>query len=118
MSELTEPDLSSFPEVQHRIEDGRFVCPGDEKSRCHRYPDCDESLHDRWPCGCEYVAHSECWIQPWIEASSLADSHDEADGFGGLRDADFPDGDVSWSWEYDYVLFRYVQPVTDRTAAT
>ncbi|MCS4278035.1 hypothetical protein M2390_003258 [Mycetocola sp. BIGb0189] len=103
----TEPDLTGFPEVQHRIEDGKFVCPGDESSRCHQYPGCDH--HERWPCGCEYVSHAECWIKPWIDAPfDLSDSHDESDGVSALRNEDFPDGDVSWVFEGDYVLFQYV----------
>jgi len=103
------PDLSAFPEVQHRIESSVFVCPGDETARCHQYPGCE---HDEWPCGCEYTAHAECWIKPWIDGSCLADSHDEdADDLGYLLlDADFPDGDVETQWHGDYVLWNYVLP--------
>lgn len=101
------PDLSAFPEVQHRIESGMFVCPGDEGAWCHQYPGCE---HEEWPCGCEYTAHSECWIEPWINASTLADSHDEgADDLGYLLlQEDFPDGDVETQWHGDYVLWNYV----------
>lgn len=103
-----EPDLSSFPEAQHRIEGGKFVCPGDENARCHQYPGCDGE-HETWPCGCEYVSHAECWMKPWIDAGSLADSHDEgADDYGHLLlDEDFPDGDIETRWEYEYVLWNY-----------
>lgn len=105
-----EPDLSAFPEVQHSIVRGQFVCPGDENSRCHRYPGCDGE-HETWPCGCEYIGHASCWIKPWIDAGHLADSHDEgADDYGHLiSDADFPDGDVETSWEGDYVLWNYTR---------
>lgn len=105
------PDLSAFPEVQHRIEGGVFVCPGDENASCHQYPECDGE-HESWPCGCAYVSHAECWIKPWIAASSLADSHDEgADDLGYLLlDEDFPDGDVETQWDGDYVLWNYVLP--------
>lgn len=119
--EPVAPDLSAFPEVQHRIEGGVFVCPGDENARCHQYPGCDGE-HESWPCGCEYVSHAECWMKPWIDASSLADSHDEgADDLGYLLlDEDFPDGDVESRWEHEYVLWNYVLPdprvVTGSTA--
>lgn len=108
------PDLSAFPRVQHRIEGGKFVCPGDENSWCHRYPDCDGE-HEFWPCGCDYIGHADCWIEPWISASDLSDSHDEADGIDALRDEDFPDGDVSWSWEDEYVLFSYCDPAPNQS---
>lgn len=102
----TSPDLSAYPEMRHRIEGGKFVCPGDENARCHRYPgdDCD---HENWPCGHEYVGHAECWVKAWVDAVNLSDSYD-----GGLidmpiPDAEFPDGDVIWTWEGDYVTFDY-----------
>lgn len=98
------PDLSGFPEVQHRIEGGRFVCPGDRGSRCHQYPGCD---CEDWPCGHEYEAHDDCWIKPWIDATYLADSYAGVEFELLLRDENFPDGNVSWSWEGDYVTFDY-----------
>lgn len=104
------PGLSEFPEVQHRIEGGRFVCPGDENSRCHRYPGCDGE-HEYWPCGCEYVGHAECWIVPWIEATALSDNYHGNQPY--FLNKDFPDGDVAWTWEGDYVAFAYVHESTD-----
>lgn len=107
VEEVGAPDLSEYPEVQHRIEDGAFVCPGDENARCHRYPGCDGE-HESWPCGCEYVAHAECWMKPWIDASYLRDSHaDGVDGVDHISDAEFPDGDVMAWWEDEYVLWAY-----------
>lgn len=105
--ELTPaPDLSAFPAVQHRIEGGKFVCPGDENALCHRYPG-DECDHEYWPCGHEYVGHDECWIVPWITASDLCDSYAGTEHQLLLRDEDFPDGDVTWTWEGDWVSFDY-----------
>lgn len=101
-----EPDLTAFPEVQHRIENGRFVCPGDEESRCHQYPDCDD--HESWPCGCDYVPHAECWIKPWIDATDLCDSYAGTEHELLLSNDDFPDGDVSWSWTDEWVTFDYL----------
>ncbi|MGX9348142.1 hypothetical protein [Microbacterium sp. KNMS] len=98
------PDLSAFPSVQHRIEGGRFICPGDENARCHRYPGCD---HEHWPCEHEYVGHAECWVVPWITASDLCDSYAGTEHELLLRDEDFPDGDVTWTWEGDWVSFDY-----------
>lgn len=98
------PDLSAHPEVQHRIEGGRFVCPGDVGSRCHQYPSCDCEL---WPCGHPYEAQDDCWIKPWIEATDLCDSYAGTRHEDLLRDEDFPDGDVTWSWEGDYCTFAY-----------
>jgi len=103
------PNLSGFPEVQHRIEDGRFICPGDEHSRCHQYPGCDGE-HDFWPCGCEYVSHKECWIKPWIDASALIDSYGGDEHAHLLLDDDFPDGDATTTWEYEYMLWDYAEP--------
>ncbi|WP_417556134.1 hypothetical protein [Microbacterium sp.] len=100
------PDLSAFPRVQHRIEGGKFVCPGDQNSWCHRYPGCDGE-HEYWPCGCEYVGHAECWIKPWIDATDLADNYAGVEHELLLRDEDFPDGDVDWTWEGEYVTFDY-----------
>ncbi|WP_156759541.1 hypothetical protein [Microbacterium karelineae] len=97
------PDLSAFPTVQHRIEKGRFVCPGDETASCHQYPACD---HETWPCGCDYVPHADCWIKPWIDGSDLVDSYAGDEPY--LRDEDLPDGDATWTFEGDYVLFDYV----------
>lgn len=115
-NEPVAPDLSAFPEVQHRIEGGQFICPGDENARCHRYPGCDGE-HDTWPCGCEYIGHAACWVKPWIDASDLADSHNEgADDCAALRDEDFPDGDVEWEWECEYVLWNYVTHPKDSEA--
>jgi len=103
---LEAPDLSAFPEVQHRVEGGRFVCPGGENARCHRYPG-DECEHEYWPCGHEYVGHAECWVVNWVEAVDLCDSYAGTEHTLLLRDEDFPDGDVRWSWEGDYVTFEY-----------
>lgn len=99
------PDLSAFPEAQHRIERGKFVCPGDSNARCHRYPgdDCD---HDVWTCEHEFVGHAECWVKPWIDASVLADSCGD-ESMIDRSDDEFPDGDVTWTWEGDYVLWEY-----------
>lgn len=100
------PDLSAFPSVQHRIEDGKFVCPGDERAWCHQYPE-DDCEHEYWPCGHEFTSHAECWIKPWIDACDLADSYAGVEHELLLRDEDFPDGDVEWTWEGEYVTFDY-----------
>lgn len=100
------PDLSAFPSVQHRIEGGKFICPGDENAWCHQYPE-DDCDHEYWPCGHEFTSHAECWIKPWIDATDLADSYAGVEHELLLRDEDFPDGDVDWTWEGEYVTFDY-----------
>ncbi|HWU30209.1 MAG TPA: hypothetical protein VN041_14090 [Microbacterium sp.] len=104
------PDLSAFPSVQHRIEGGKFICPGDESAWCHQYPE-DDCDHEYWPCGHEFTSHAECWIRPWIDATDLADSYAGVEHELLLRDEDFPDGDVDWTWEGEYVTFDYARPV-------
>lgn len=107
-----EPDLTAYPDAPHRISNGRFVCDGDEKSRCHRYPSCD---HEEWPCGCEYVEHATCWIAPWITAGDLADSY-VGSQVTALSDDEFPDGVLEWTWEGEYLTWTYADESADPLA--
>lgn len=100
------PDLSGYPEATHRIRDGRFICDGDENSRCHQYPG-DECEHEGWPCGHEYRSHAECWVAEYVIAADLDDSYG-----GEIGRSHFPDGPATWSWEGDYVLWEYVDEGT------
>jgi hypothetical protein len=94
------------PLAAHRIVGGHAVCDGDRERKCHWYPACDD--HELWPCGCEYVAHDECWIVPWINASSLDDScYDDALDRRDPETLGFPDGEIEWEWEGEFVLWNY-----------
>lgn len=116
--------LGDDPQV-HFIRDGRFVCVAEATADCHNYPACecdqwDMELHGHLPGstpepGHENVPHDECWIVPWVEASSLADSYEDGDGYS---DDQFPDGPVTTSWECDYVLWSYADDTQPMEAAS
>lgn len=110
-----EPDRSAYPRARHRILNGEFMCDGDANSECHQYPDCGGE-HEYWPCGCEYVSHEQCWIKPWIDVTDLIDSYVGDTHAHLLRDADFPDGVVTTSFESDYVGWDYVISPEENTA--
>lgn len=103
-----EPDLSEYPLAGHRITEGRFVCDGDETSRCHQYP--NSCGCEFWPCGHPYESHAECWVVPWVDASYLADSHIDPDRL------EFPDGAAWWRFEDEYVIWGYIDEPTGEPA--
>ncbi|MCC2031814.1 hypothetical protein [Microbacterium allomyrinae] len=101
----TEPEaVAALPLATHRIRNGRAVCDGGRDHRCHWYPSCD---CDAWPCGHEYVFHSDCWIIGWLDepANALDDSatddtwdhhiYDE----GSITTGRWPDGVIDWEWQ-------------------
>lgn len=98
-----------LPEARHSIRDERAVCEGDRGNRCHWYPTCDD--HESWPCGCDYVAHDECWMIPWLDAGTLVDT--AFDSALEARDDDtleFPDGPIICEWDGEFVLWDYEAP--------
>jgi hypothetical protein len=101
------PDaVKALPLATHRLVDGRAVCDGGEGSKCHWYPACDE--HEEWPCGCDYVAHAECRVLPWLNSYDLEDSaYDEALERRDPETLTFPDGEIEWEWEGEFVLWNY-----------
>jgi hypothetical protein len=109
--------MKLIPTATHAIRDGQPVCNGDRTNRCHWYPTCDR--HESWPCGCEYTAHDECWVLPWLTAAELADT--ALDSALERRDddsLDFPDGLIEWEWEGECVLWEYAaEPPVDGQVA-
>lgn len=95
-----------LPTATHRIRGGRAVCDGNLGSQCHSYPACD--MHESWPCGCEYVQHSECWAIAWLDAVDLTDTaYDEALDRRDPDTLEWPDGEIEYEWDGDGVLWNY-----------
>lgn len=128
--------MSAEKDVTHHhfIRGGRFVCTAPDDAPCRVYPDCEceawtLELHgqkfgqlighkngrplyadrDIPPAeGHQPVPQPECWLKPWIEATDLCDTFEDADAL--RSDDEFPDGPIVHQWNGDYVTWAYVLP--------
>jgi hypothetical protein len=100
----------------HRIRQGRFVCTADKAAPCHNYPACEceiwdsETHFDNAEPGHEVRGHDECWFVPWMQALGLSDSYALQQTF--CDDDDFPDGPVTFDFDFDCLLWEYADTHT------
>lgn len=103
----------------HRIRQGRFVCTADNAAPCHNYPTCDceiwddETHFEHAEQGHESNTHSECWFVPWMEAVDLYDSYTPESIV--YDDRDFPDGPVTFDFDFDCLGWKYADTHTQPT---
>lgn len=95
--------------AKHRLVDGTFICDGGNDAICHNYPTCecevwDAETHDKPEGDHANSPHDECWMLPWLNAVTPADT--SADN---LRDDQIHDGEVLLSWEGEGVVWVYAE---------
>jgi hypothetical protein len=94
----------------HRIRQGQFVCTADETALCHNYPACEceiwdsETHFENAELGHESKQHDECWFVPWMRAVDLCDSYAPQNVWD---EDEFPDGPVSFDFDFDSLQWEY-----------
>lgn len=91
-------------------DDATFACTCDSACACRNYPACDCEVwtigHDKQP-GHESVPQDECWVMPWLNATTPSDTfYDSATPSLDLPE-DRRDGPIETEWDDGGVLWHY-----------
>lgn len=114
--------------AHHRIDGERFVCSAPADAKCRTFPTCEcenwcccdepgeNHDEDEHCCMTTLKAGQDCWLEPWVHACGLEDSHhDFGDDFEPYDDEGerrpWPNGSVTCDWD-DGILWQYAELVT------